>query len=341
MISGVKSTNKLIGISGEDNLPSDADIAKRYLGITTIPCLANSPLRDDNNPSFSIYIWKGKLMWKDHGTGDSGDILKLLSLLWNCTYRDAISMIVNGDGQRIKLKHKKSGRGGVIFENRSHFAVKIREWKKHDTDYWKQYGISREMCEMCDVHPISSLFIQSYDPGTDMIEMRPRHLDKYAYAYFEWKDGVESIKIYQPFSKTMKWLSNRDRSVWDLWRQMMDYKARTQCDSLVITSSRKDAMCIWETIKIPSICMQGEGYSPKKSVMDKLNSMFDKVYVWYDNDYKKSFNAGQVHAAKLVREYPWLKNICIPSIYKSKDPSDLVLNYGDMVLIEVFENQKQ
>lgn len=340
MISETHSS-KLIGISREVNLPTDADIAKEYLGITSVPCMANSPLRDnDNNPSFSIYRWKGSIMWKDHGTGESGDIVKLLSMMWNCSYKDAVYMISRGEGTRFSLNFKRTRTSNVVFENRKEIAVKIRNWKDYDEEYWGQYGISRAMCEMCDVHPISSLFIQSYNPGTELIEMRPKHLDKYAYAYFEWKDGVESIKVYQPFSNSMKWLSSHDRSVWDLWRQMMDYKRKKDCRSLVIASSRKDAMCIWETLKMPAICMQGEGYKPKKQVMDELRSMFDNVYIWYDNDYGKSFNAGQTHAMRRIGEYPWLKNICIPSTYRSKDPSDLVMNYGKDALVEIFNSQK-
>ena len=39
----------------------------------------NSPLREDNNPSFGLNIQKGS--WKDHGTGQKGDIVTLIEKL--------------------------------------------------------------------------------------------------------------------------------------------------------------------------------------------------------------------------------------------------------------------
>ena len=35
--------------------------------------------------------------------------------------------------------------------------------------------------------------------------------EKYAYAYIEFKDGLPTYKIYQPFSENYKWLNNHDR----------------------------------------------------------------------------------------------------------------------------------
>lgn len=38
---------------------SEFDILAFYLGITTIPCVINSPLRVDNNPSFGLTSTNG------------------------------------------------------------------------------------------------------------------------------------------------------------------------------------------------------------------------------------------------------------------------------------------
>ena len=44
--------------------------------------------------------------------------------------------------------------------------------------------------------------------------------EKYAYVFVEFKDNVESLKIYQPFSEFYKWRNKHDSSVWDLWEQL-------------------------------------------------------------------------------------------------------------------------
>ena len=163
-------------------------------------------------------------------------------------------------------------------------------------------------------------------------------MDKIAYAYFEWKDGKESIKLYQPYSDRMKWLSKHDSSVWDLWTQVFKYKEKHHSDTVILTSSRKDAMCLWQNLKVPAMSLQGEGYIPKAQVMKQV---FD-VYLWYDNDFSHldGHNPGQEDAAKLVELFPGLKNVCIPDMYESKDPSDLYKNWGKQILVDVWNNVK-
>jgi len=42
--------------------------------------LYRSPFRKDRNPSFAIYVSKhGNLMYKDHGTGDCGNVISFVS----------------------------------------------------------------------------------------------------------------------------------------------------------------------------------------------------------------------------------------------------------------------
>jgi len=66
------------------------------------------------------------------------------------------------------------------------------------------------------------------------------------------------------------------------------------------------------------------------------------VYIWYDNDYThKDDNPGQDNAKKLIELYPQLHNICIPARFKSKDPSDLVKNWGTALLQDMWYVQKQ
>lgn len=100
-------------------------------------------------------------------------------------------------------------------------------------------------------------------------------------------------------------------------------------------------MCLWYNLGIPSMSLQGEGYIPKPQVMQQVFDRFRNVYIWYDNDFKhKDDNPGQDNAKKLIDLYPQLKNICIPSELKCKDPSDLVKQFGVDILKEVWTIQK-
>ena len=321
---------------------SDRDIIRRYMGLDEFPCSIQSPLRDDDrNPSFSFVERNGKIYWKDFGTGEKGTAIGLMARLWRVDYSEALLKIKLDNGTaipRVGLIRKYKGKVHLI--SGSTIRVRTREWKDWDIKYWNSFGIPAAFAQWCNVHPISHAFFTKTDKeGKKYTVTVP--MDKYAYAYFEWKDGNESIKLYQPYSETMKWLSKHDSSVWDLWKQAFMFADMKSNDAVIITSSRKDAMCLWYNLKVPAMSLQGEGYLPKPQVMKQVLDKFKTVYLWYDNDFKhENDNPGQDNAKKLIEMYPQLRNICIPSELQCKDPSDLVKNLGVKKLKEVWQNQK-
>lgn len=338
MITATKRST--VSICREDVPLTDAEIIKKYIGIDKFPCVLCSPLReDDDRPSFSMMKKGDAIIWKDFGTGKKGNAVTLMSELWHTDYKETL-LKLKLDCQnlisRIGLVHLY--KGPLHMTSSSEIKVRIREWKQWDIDYWKSYGISKDFATWCDVYPISHAFFTKEIDGAKKTVIIP--MEKYAYAYFEWKDGKQSIKLYQPYSKTIKWLSKHDSSVWDLWKQAFLYKKHND-NAIIITSSRKDAMCLWENLNVPAIAMQGEGYLPKPQVMQELLSSFKKVYIWYDNDFTHLHdNPGQDNAKKIIDLYPSIKNICIPEEYRCKDPSDLVKNRGVFRLLEVWNSQK-
>ena len=342
MISNTSRTE--IPIYRDDISWSDKDIIQRYLDVRQIPCTISSPLReDDHNPSFSFSERDGRVFWKDFGTGEYGSTIDLMMRLWDCDYKEALMKMKLDIGEKIPhFNLVRRYKGKVHLTSNSSIKVKIREWRDWDTEYWGSYGITQQFCEWCNVYPISHAFFTHEDKDTGLKKTVCVPMDKIAYAYFEWKDGKQSIKLYQPFSQRMKWLSKHDSSVWDLWKQAFAYaniKSSKQC---IITSSRKDAMCLWQNLDVPAMSMQGEGYLPKPQVIKQVIEKFDTVYIWYDNDFKhENDNPGQDNAKKLIGLYPQLHNIYIPDCYQCKDPSDLYKEWGRSALLEVWKNQKQ
>lgn len=328
MIKGTRRSS--VPLRREDIEVSDRELASRYLGIKTIPCALQSPLRDDDiNPSFSLRERDGIVFWKDFGTGETGTIITLLARLWGVDYNGALlKLSIDYQSRLPSSTLLRRYKGTVKLINDSTLKVKVREWKDWDKEYWNSYGISIEMCKRCNVHPISHSFFTYKDSASGLTRTSCIPMDKYAYAYFEWKDGKESIKLYQPFSQRMKWLSKHDASVWDLWKQAFQW-AEKDNSAVILTSSRKDAMCLWEQLHIPSMSLQGEGYVPKPQVMKQVFDKFRHVYIWYDNDFThKEGNPGQDNARKLCEAYPELINICIPEKVGCKDPSDVMKKYG-------------
>lgn len=307
------------------NLVSEETILTHYFGIQKIPCVINSPLRKDRNPSFSIYYRdSGSIGYKDFKTQECGGVIDLIMNYYHLTFQDTIVKIYQ-DIKSLNLTNTISiNRSRKLkLSDQYDLKCKVREFKDYDLKFWSDFGISKEWLIFGNIYPISDIILKTIQGKAFTFSA-----DKYAYVYVEFKDNQESLKIYQPQNTKWKWLNNHNASVWDLWEQLPE-----SGENLIITSSRKDALCLWANTGIPSTSLQAEGYLPKKQVIDSLKLRFKNIYVLYDNDFHKLENYGQIFGLKLASEFD-LINIFIPTNYQSKDPSDLFFNHGR----EIFYN---
>ena len=313
------------------NVTTEADITSHYLGIQSIPCVIQSPLRQDNHPSFGIYSPDGvEVNYIDFSTHEGGRIFTLLSKMWNIPFEEVCVKIYNDFSQtksaantsiRIsRIPIRKSGSNEVKLECR------VREWKRHDLDYWESFGISLEWLKYAEVYPISHKIVtkggQRYVFGAD----------KYAYAYVERKENNITLKIYQPFNKAgFKWANNHDKSVISLWTKVPEYG-----EKICICSSLKDALCLWANTGIPAIAIQGEGYPISNTAINELNRRYTKVYICLDND-----KAGLQDALNLASKTGFI-NIVLPSFNGGKDISDLYKVKGKndflSIILPLFNN---
>ena len=99
-----------------------------------------------------------------------------------------------------------------------------------------------------------------------------------------------------------------------------------KADLCIITSSLKDVMCLFE-MGIPAIAMQSEMQLPSREVIEELKQRFQRLAVFYDNDFTNPSNPGQTMAAKICKEYYPIKNILIPDEYGVKDLSDYIAKF--------------
>lgn len=315
----------------------EIDILSYYLGISNVPCIIKSPLRTDRHPSFGIYSRDGiKIYYNDFATKDRGSIFQLLMKLWNVDYNTMLQKI-DSDLSKIPSCKKDAkitkvlGNNSKTYNKDTNLECKVRYWKDYDLEYWEQYGISQQWLKFGDIFPISHIILTKNGNRYSI------PAEKYAYVYVERKDGTISLKIYQPFSKDYKWSNKHDGSVWDLWTKLPE-----KGDYLIITSSRKDALCIWENSGIPAISLQAESYLPKEHVVQQLKDRFKYIYVLYDNDFQSEENHGRILGEIMANEFNLIQ-IEIPNEYKSKDTSDLCKNYGRQfvkkVIFELIKNK--
>ena len=319
--------NKSVCLDDILNKVTEVDILNHYFGISTLPILVNSPLRADKNASLSIFLNDNdNLIFKDFGSFKSYNLWSFLEEYWKIPYDEVLERI-NKDlnNMHSTLYTLRQQKRNKVVRSNSKIECKVREWKDYDLKFWESFGISINWLKFGEIYPISYVFITKDDKRYTF------PAEKYAYAYVERKDNKVTLKIYQPKSTKRKWINNSDSSVWDLWTQL----PKTG-NTLIITSSRKDALCIWENTLIPAISMQGEGYIPKQKIIDELKQRFTNIYIWFDNDYDKEDNPGKQYAEFLSKTFD-IPYILIPNKYETKDPSDFVKKYGRNKLKELIK----
>ena len=291
---------------------TEADILSHYLGVTEVPCIINSPLRQDRRPSFGLYSSDGiRIFYIDLATKDSGGLFDLLGKMWNCGFKEVLNKI-NKDiskfcgSANIHSYTPCAVRSTSSYNKDTDLQCKIRDWRDYDIEYWASYGITLKWLKYAEVYPISHKIV---------IKDGHRYVfgaDKYAYAYVEHKEGKVTLKIYQPFNKAgYKWSNKHDKSVISLWTKVPEYG-----DKICICSSLKDALCLWANTNIPSLSIQGEGYNMSDTAISELKRRYKEIYILLDND-----EAGLKDGLSLS-ESTGFTNVVLPKFEGGKDISD-------------------
>jgi hypothetical protein len=310
---------------------TDIEIYRYYIGAFKVGKPFSSPLSEDKNPSFNIFASKkapGRLFFKDF-RGPSGSSIKLIQLLFNCTYKQALERIIvdfqlddkfniESDIKQLKpveYRLDKSSRKEYL-ASKLDLKIISRGWKPHDIDFWRQCGISMDTLEAFNVVPISYYSIYG----------KPFKADKYAYAYKEYKDGETNYKIYQPFRDTHnhKFINGFLDGTFSGW-ELLPFEG----DLLLMSKSAKDTMFLFEH-GYCATSPQGEGYTFKPQVIDILKSRFKRIVTFYDHD-----NAGIKAAKRNRKEFGF--EFVTTCDFSAKDTTDFYIKYGLSETLELLE----
>ena len=299
---------------------SHADLLSHYMGISSLPVLINSPLRnDDRHPSFFIYSPDGsKVLYRDYATGDKGDIYSLLKSLKHKSFSELLRMIASEKAFTKSEFHNEASHGKKFAKSPVDIKVKVREWKQHDIEYWQGYGIPLKWLKYSEVYPISHKIVYKGDNRYVFPAA------KYAYVFVERKENNISLKIYQPFNKEYKWTTSNDGSVVGLWT-----KVPKTSDRLCICSSLKDALCLWANTGIPAIYVQSETTGLSQTAREVLEKRFRHIFICFDNDI-----AGLLDGENLSLKTGFT-NIVLPAFEGGKDISDMYKVMGREKFISI------
>lgn len=284
-----------------------------------------SELREDRSPTCSIVPWKGKVIYKDFGSGDSHDCFSYIQAKYGLTFSEAMRVIDTDFGLGLQsgtvIKSQIAityGTQDVIERRPTKIEKKARQWNVEDKNFWSQFHIPKHLLTKFGVQPIDYFWIN---------EARYRcHSLSYVYNI----NG--RYKVYRPFETEGKWYSNTSKDDIQGWRQLKD-----NGDIVILASSLKDVMCL-NVLGYEAIALQSEMQMPSAELIKQLRERFNVVAVLYDNDFEKDANPGQTMANKICAEFN-LINIILPAHYKSKDISDLMRDYGVEVAEKIVKIQ--
>jgi hypothetical protein len=312
--------NDLVSKEGIESKVNDYHIFSYYYPALKYGRVVKSPFRDDLKPSFGIFrTHDDKTLYKDLGTGEVGGAINFVSRLFNLGFKDAINKInadfnlgfmpyytLNEIPKTKSIIQKVPNRPQKLL-----ISVFKRLWQDYDINYWKMFGLSLEELKMSHTYPIKAFRIG---------EGRTILADKLAYSldFYDDGDGIMMRKIYQPFSKTMKWRTNLTPLVVD------GIKELPQTDiNLIITKSRKDRLVL-KHFNLSSISTNSETSFIPEQVFYDFTKRFNKIHILFDND-----KTGINNAEKFANKYN-LNILTIPKYWKVKDIAEFRFKYGEL-----------
>lgn len=282
---------------------SEYDIYAHYLGQFKVGAIYNSPFRKDKNPSFGIYYSKRtkQLLFKDHGTGECGNIVKFVSLYTGLTnYNDILKDIVKQ--LNITTDTKLDSSKQYIPSSETVIGIVRQKFTPTDINYWSQFNISEKTLKKFNVNSIKYYLCNGIVKGIYK-EDNPM----YAYKVYN------NFKIYRPFAdKYTKWRNNLTEYDIQGYAQLP-----SKGNTLIITKSMKDVMCLYE-MGIPAISPSSESTFIPNDILEGLKKRFKRIIILFDRD-----NTGVKYLRKMSLK-TGLEGLLVHKKFKAKDISDAI-----------------
>ena len=289
-----------------------------YCHYTEIPNLTPrtsyfSPVRREEYPSFSFWeINNSKIeyLWKDSGIGESGNIFKLIKLMFGYkTYKEVYQRIdtdfdLGFYNDTADLTKKKIIQYEKITREASNIRISSVPFSKEDEAYWSQYHISQETRKRYNVTAIR--YVWFYED-----QKYPTYTGKYTYAYRIGKH----YQIYKPFEDKKHKFRNDFPSKYVMGFMQLPKEG----DVLIIDKSMKDVMFCHE-IGYNAVAGKSETTLIHQDIMMNLKERFKKIYLMLDPD-----QAGKRQTEKYLELYDWLEPKFLTN---AKDKTDLCAKVG-------------
>lgn len=277
-------------------LYNEEDLFRFYIPNLKLGKRISSPLRQDSDPSFSVYeSYTGSILYHDFKTGETGNLIKFVMNLYGISYIQAMRRIVNDATHGSKVLETKKERH-ISSVTKKEIKVIVRPFGDKDLMYWEGYGIRKRTLEAYGVAALEAVFLQ----GELIAEYKT---SQPVYGYYM---GEGEWKIYKPFS-IQRFYTNTNK--------LQGYaQLPKDGDLLIITKSMKDVMTLRE-LGYNAVAPHSESVKILKEI-DELKSRFKEVIIWFDNDEPGTLGA---IALSEILNIPF---VLLPNTQHAKDISD-------------------
>lgn len=291
-----------------------------------------SVFRKDKDPSCGFFIHKGTgaLLYNDIAQGEKLNCIQFVMKMFGLKYYAAINKIAADFGliEGKKIVSDDWLKDSENFEEeikREEVLLQFthKSFTKEDLEYWAQYEITKEDLEREGIFSVDSLFLNKREIKNFRNEIR--------FAYPIRKNGETRVKIYTPYSTTIKWLSSIPND-WCFGLNSLKFES----DTVFITKSRKDELVL-KKIFTDVISVQNESeQSLNLKVINFLDIHYKNKIIVFDADppgvkaCKKFNDKGFGYFNTPRQDY---------EKYSITDPSDFVKAFSLDLLKEEFKKK--
>ncbi len=291
-----------------------------YFGPFTLKKTYSSPLRKDTKPSFGFYYNShGELMSHDITKKEKLDCIGFVARLKGINYYEAINLIcsdfnicgVEKGSYILNTSSMEDRKQSSIFSDNLKKKTKIqivkRDFTKEELDYWysKNKCITKEELEENNIFSIEELYINKV--------LVPNYKKELRFAFYQQDNTTKKgyFKIYSPYSKSYKWISNIPLSL-PFGIDRLEFKS----DTLVITKSLKD-LIILKKIFTDVIATQNESVSAIERCLD-ITKLYNRIIIIWDSD-----SVGVENCKEITEEYNWEYFNTPKYLYEEKGITDI------------------
>ncbi len=309
----------------------DATIFYHYFGPFDFKKQYRSVFSKDRVPSTGFYITeKGIIKYNDLRTRENWNCISFVAEKFGISYSQAIKKIAEDFGliksERPIVVNKEAFIEGAKIDKsakeKTIIQIRPEKWTERTLKFWRVYDITEEELIRNNVFPIRDLYINKKKIYNKNNQIR--------FAYLVRHEGQEYMKIYSPYDKAMKWISNIPLNI-PFGLESLPKQSKT----LIITKSQKDRITL---LKIFDAVMATQNESEASLTSDIIQILsteyeFENKIIFWDNDLTG------VESCKLFNEKGFgYFNIPIEYYkkYKIKDASDFVSYFGVEALKDLF-----